>query len=50
MRNTIKLTGVVKERLYFGEHIACIIDNQFRLELVYRRPEGQTAADFDAAM
>jgi hypothetical protein len=50
MRNTIKLTGVVKDRCSFGEHVTCILNDIFRMVLVYRRPEGQTASDFDAAM
>lgn len=50
MRNTIKLTGLGKDRFSFGEHITCILNDIFRMVLVYRRPEGQTASDFDAAM
>lgn len=37
-------------RTEYGELVSCVLANSFRFNVIYRRPEQQAIADYDACM
>ena len=50
VRSSLKVSAVVKSRIEVGECMSLVIQNTFRLKVIYRRPELQTAADIDTCL
>ena len=47
VRSCLKISSAIKSRVDVGECMSLIINSTFRLKVIYRRPELQTAADID---